>query len=147
MGIILSILIAALLWASNLQAQSKVGFDFSLENQLKQPPSTGDLFSNINWLQEQQRVAFRTNKVLEPSQDYQQKALLQYQQVPQWRSSWRGGVRWQAQQNLLFKVKGNRISGHLSLPTRMLCAICKTHLETTVWKDGYVQLQLKSYFE
>ncbi|MPW30241.1 hypothetical protein F9L16_14740 [Agarivorans sp. B2Z047] len=147
MGIALSLIIAVLVWANMVQAKPKLALDFSVENELEQPQAASDLFNDINWLQEQHFSARSASSNQLPTSTTEQSEFLRYQQVPQWRANWRGGVRWQAQNNLLFRAKGNRLSGHLTLSNKTLCAICKTQIDTTVWKDGHVQLQLKSYFE
>ncbi|UPW18953.1 hypothetical protein M0C34_01365 [Agarivorans sp. TSD2052] len=149
MGIYLSLIVAMLFGVSSVQAKPALKLEFSVDNELRQPQAAKQLFSDINWLQDQELAPSHspTDSDISTSNLNNNSAFLQYQQVPQWRSSWRGGVNWQAQKNLMFKVKGNRLSGHLTVPTKFLCAICKTHLDTTVWKDGHVQLQLKSYFE
>jgi hypothetical protein len=147
MGIAFSLMIAVLMWANLVQAKPTLAFDFSVENELEQPKAANDLFNDINWLQEQQLNARNANRNQVATNPTEQSEFLRYQQVPQWRANWRGGVRWQAQRNWLFRAKGNRLSSHLTLSNKTLCAICKTQIDTTVWKDGHVQLQLKSYFE
>ncbi|GDY25225.1 MULTISPECIES: hypothetical protein [unclassified Agarivorans] len=147
MAIALSLIVTMLMWVNVVYANTALKFDFSVENELEQPQATKNLFSDINWLQEQQFNTSQTNTAQPVTSSEQQSTFLRYQQVPQWRANWRGGLRWQAQQNLMFRAKGNRMSGHLTLSNKTLCAICKTQIDTTVWKNGHVQLQLRSYFE
>ncbi|MDO6685415.1 MULTISPECIES: hypothetical protein [unclassified Agarivorans] len=147
MAIALSLIVTMLMWVNVVYANTALKFDFSVENELEQPQATKNLFSDINWLQEQQFNTSQTNSAQPATSSEQQSTFLRYQQVPQWRANWRGGLRWQAQQNLMFRAKGNRMSGHLTLSNKTLCAICKTQIDTTVWKNGHVQLQLRSYFE
>ncbi|WP_411993843.1 hypothetical protein [Agarivorans sp. DSG3-1] len=147
MAIALSLIVTMLMWVNVVYANTALKFDFSVENELEQPQATKNLFSDINWLQEQQFNTSQTNTTQPVTSSEQQSTFLRYQQVPQWRANWRGGLRWQAQQNLMFRAKGNRMSGHLTLSNKTLCAICKTQIDTTVWKNGHVQLQLRSYFE
>ncbi len=140
-------ILALLCWPCLVLANSALKLEFAVDKELVQPPATSSIFNKISWLQQRQLIADKTysNTTVVPVQ--QQQLLLRYQSVPRWRANWRGGLRWQAQDNLLFRAKGNRISTHLTLPNKLFCAICKTHIDTTFWKDGHVQFKLKSYFE
>jgi hypothetical protein len=128
-------------------ANSALKLEFAVDKELVQPPTTATIFNKISWLQQQQLGSAQPSSANSLSPVQQQQLLLRYQQVPRWRANWRGGLRWQAQDNLMFRAKGNRISSHLTLSNKLFCAICKTHIDTTLWKDGHVQLKLKSYFE
>ncbi|GGB12858.1 hypothetical protein [Agarivorans gilvus] len=140
-------ILALLCWPCLVLANSALKLELAVDKELVQPPTTASIFSKVSWLQQQQLASSEvySNSAELPAQ--QQQLLLRYQNVPRWRANWRGGLRWQAQDNLLFRAKGNRISSHLTLSNKLFCAICKTHIDTTLWKDGHVQFKLKSYFE
>ena len=93
MGIALSLMIAVLVWANMVQAKPKLSLDFSVENELEQPQAASDLFNDINWLQEQHFSARSASSNQLPTNTTEQSEFLRYQQVPQWRANWRGGVR------------------------------------------------------